>query len=483
MEQKLYDAATTLPEPTLEFQDIAPMPKKTGSWTLRAITAAAACIILLISIGVSTVEAQVYNEAVQFFNENGLSIVGLDRREVTAVYRDIITESFTYSKTAEVIANSLSVDSVGGYEILQDHPTPEDVERLWNYKNYNGWFVDAQPQGIHYAERVEYNEDDPDSVFFVGSYLEKYDGETLLWSVPVSDALILGIVPVSDGVIIYGPPENGPDIYRIFKYQNDGTLQWVREYNNGLKREYIHQILENPDGSYAVFSMSDFKYFCVTQYSADGKKDSFNKVEVGTYGIWNAAVFGDGYIVQLGAAMTNEYAKIVKIDHKGNITDTFSYGGEDTKYYVTDMLEYNGKIYLSGYSIPTPANAEKYIGKRYEIGTILNYIFDNQRYDISPDELTPLVRNNYTAMLLVCDPIVGTPQEFYSVAGSLGSTLSLNEAGLLRWNTECITTTFFSIATNSFNIGGTSYIFRYTFDAEGKLIRQEKTGETVDYRR
>ncbi len=46
--------------------------------------------------------------------------------------------------------------------------------------------------------------------------------------------------------------------------------------------------------------------------------------------------------------------------------------------------------------------------------------------EISSEELTPLVRDNYTAVLLVCDPEGGAPETFYSVQGSLGGKLRVN---------------------------------------------------------
>lgn len=144
-------------------------------------------------------------------------------------------------------------------------------------------------------------------------------------------------------------------------------------------------------------------------------------------------------------------------------------------------IEYNGNIYLSAYAVPKDGEASQ--NGRYEINHILKYLFDNGIWEISSEELTPMVRDNYTALLLVCDPKAGTPQEFYSVKGSLGGKLSLGEDGTLLWDTESITTTFFSPATSSFTIGGTSYVFRYTFDDAGALISQEKTGEITDYRR
>lgn len=493
MEQKLYDAASRLPETELPFEAIQPEPKVptvTRSW--RAIAALAACLILLISAGFGSyayaAEVKEYNDAVQFFNDYGLSTEGLTRGEIKAVYRDITTKSFTYSKTAEVIENSLSIDQVGGYEIPQEDPTPEDVENLWNYKNYSGGFVGTDQEGIHYKYRSEYKTvDGLDHYVLDKSYFEKYDGDTLVWSVSVSEFGINGYSIVSDGVIAYGETDTWSSSQFssawMVKIDTNGSLIWKEKLGTAFLDEYIAAVLENPDGSYAVISRGDFKYFALRQYTANGEQILFRKTEIGNYGIWNAACFGDGYIVQLGSYMTNEHARIVKVDHEGNLTESFSYGGEDAYYYITDMLEFDGKIYLSAYAVPKLADENQSAGGRYEIAAVLNYLFDNGIWKISSEELTPMVRDNYTAVLLVCDPDSGIPQEFYSVSGSLGSGLSLSDSGALLWDVESITTTFFSPATNSFTIGGTSYVFRYTFDDAGVLVSQEKTGEIRNFRR
>lgn len=486
MEQKLYDAASKLPETGLDFHTIHPTPKsKSSNRTWRAIASLAACFILLISIGFITVEAKEYSDAIKFFNEYSLSTDGLSRGEIKAVYRDITTESFTYSKTAEVIASSLSSAQVGGYDIPQDNPTPEDIEDLWNYKNYSGYFIASEQSGIHYRYDAEWKEDELFSL--ENSFLEKYDGETLLWRVAISEFVIDGHTVVSDGVIAYGNTvrlsTEQPSYAWMAKIDPNGNLLWKHMLNNGFHHEAIAEILENPDGSYTVIGRGDFTYFCWSQYTSDGKETNFKKTEIGNYGIWNAARLGDGCIIQLGNYVAGENSKIAKVDHEGNVTESFSYGSEDAYYYITDMIEYNGNIYLSAYSVPKLADEDQSAGGRYEIAAVLNFLFDNGIWEISSEELTPMVRDNYTAMLLVCDPTTGTPQEFYSVKGSLGGKLSLSDSGMLLWDVESITTTFFSPATSSFTIGGTSYVFRYTFDAAGELVSQEKTGEVVDYRR
>lgn len=489
MEQKLYDAAAKLPETKLTFDAIQPAPMAPPiNKTWRIIISMAACFILLISAGFGSyayaTEVKEYNEAVRFFKDYGLSTEGLSRSEIKAVYRDITTNAFSYSKTAEVIANSIT----DGYEIFQNDPTPEDVERLWNSMNSSERFPISGWTGIHYRYRAEYKED-PKLGYEVldKSYIEKYDGDTLLWSTPVSGFRIDGLSTVSDGVIAYGNPERWGSGSRSYawmaKIGSDGSFQWKHMLNNGFEDEYIAEVLENADGTYAVISRGDYQYFCLSQCTADGKINSFQKTEVGNYGIWNAARLGDGYIVQLGSYMTNEHARIVKVDHEGNITESFSYSSEDAYYYITDMIGFNGKIYLSAYAVPKLDDEEQSAGGRYEIANILNYIFDNKLFAISSEELTPLVRDNYTAMLLVCDPEAGTPREFYSVQGSLGGKLALSDGGMLLWDVESITTTSLSIATSAYTIRGTSYVFRYTFDPDGSLVSQEKTDEVTDYYR
>ena len=477
MEQKLYDAASKLPKTSLDFCAIQPAPKvKQISITWRAIVSLAACFIILISIGFITVEAKEYNDAIKFFNEYSLSTDGLSRGEIKAVYRDITTKSFSYSKTAEVIANSLSSDQIGGYEILQDNPTPDDIEKVWNFMNQLGDL--PTPDGVHYEIRYEHK----DEKTLDKSFFEKYDGDTLLWSTCVSELWINKYRVISDGVIIYGDTDTTTWSDWMAKIDLEGNLLWKHILNNGFEQEEIVEILENPDGSYAVISHGNHKYLCLSQYAGDGTKIDFKKTDVGHNTIMNAARLGDGYIVQLGqGGLYDKDSKIVKLDRECNITESFSYDSGDAYYYITDMIEYNGNIYLSAYSVPKLADEDQNAGGRHEIAAILDYLHDNGIWEISSEELTPIVRDNYTAMLLVCNPTAGTPQEFYSVKGSLGGELSLSESGMLLWDVESITTTSYSPTTNSFTLRGTSYVFRYTFDSFGILVSQEKTGEVVDY--
>jgi hypothetical protein len=455
----------------------------------KPLIAACAALLLLISGTTYTIAAEVkeYKEAVIFFKEYDLSADGLSRGEIKKVYRDIKTRSFTYSKTAEVIEKSISQNAVGGYEIFQDDPTPEDLENLWNYYNGRYW-VQNVVKGKNNVSYKYYSEemhnDNLVSKFHEKSTFEKYVDNHLVWSAEFNDFWIEDFAVSDEKIIVFG--KKYPSLQHSYAYMalidNDGTILWETKLDNGFSNEYIGAILP-VDEKFVVFSRGDLKYLCLSEYDLKGNALSFHKTEVGNYGIWNAAKLGDGYIVQLGSYINGEYARIVKVSSDGVIMDSFAYDSDDSYYYITDMIEYNDCIYLSAYSVPVLENEEKNAGGRYDIAAVLNYIFDNQMFDISNEELTKLVRDNFTAVLLVCNPASGIPQEFYSVKGSLGGKLAVSDSEKLLWDVESITNTFFSLATSAFTIGGESYVYRYTFDENGAILSQEKTSEIVRFMR
>lgn len=458
----------------------------------KPMVAACAALVLLIS-GFSTyaiaAEVKEFNKAVIFFSQYDLSTDGLSRGEIKKVYRDITTGSFSYSKTAEVIENSVSKSAVGGYEIFQDTPTPEDLESLWNYKNNNGRYR-IQGSGRH-ADSVSYKfyseAEFNDHLGFTvhdKSIVEKYIDNSLVWSAEFSDFWIEDYVLYDEKMIVFGQSPTYSSTQNTYAWMalinHDGTIMWEAKFENGFKTEYIGSIIPTKE-NIIVFSRGDLKYLCLSEYDHNGNAIAFHKAEVGNYGIWNAAKLGDGYIVQLGNYTVEKSAWIVKVGRDGTIMDSFAYDSDDGYYFVTDMIEFNGCIYLSTYFVPVLENKDDNSGGRYDIAAVLNYIFDNKLFNISNEELTMLVRENFTAMLLICNPVSGIPQEFYSVKGSLGGKLALSDSGNLLWNVESITDTFFSPLTSAFTIGGASYVYRYTFDENGTILTQEKTGEIVNF--
>lgn len=442
--------------------------------------ALAACMTLVVSLagGILAAEAKEYSAAVAFFETNGLSTEGLSRWDVKAVYQDITAKRFTYDKTAEVIDRA-----VPGLEIGQREPTPEELASLWNW---NVWIDTRQGAGISYRTDCQEKLDETLGFDILDkSILECYQDDTLLWTAEFP-ALVVSAedqLYTASGTVVWGHNYTWSSKQSICSslalVDGDGNILWQRQMDHGFQYEYVERVLDNGDGTWVVVSRGDYQYLCLSQYDTDGNERSFHKTDVGNLGIWNAVRLGDGYLVQLGNTIDGETARLAKLDREGNLIDNFTYEGKDYTYYITDMAEFGGRVCLSGYAVPNQTDE----GGRHEIANILDYVFNKEALEISSEELTPLVRENYTAVLLLCDPEGGAPETFYSVKGSLGAELTVTDANELEWNVNSVVNTFFSPATSSFSIGGTCQVFRYTFGAAGNLLQQKDTGDTVPYRR
>jgi len=465
-----------------------PKNKKARSPRFKWATVAA-CIVLVAIMGVSGIwisaDAKEYENAMAFFNENGLSADGLSRSDIKAVYRDITTQRFTYDKTVDVLR-----DIVPGSEISQDEPTPEELAHVWNMNFSSREYREPLP-GTEIRIDDRWKSDEKLGIeVFDKSIVDYYFEGSLKWSVQITDFWVREYSFTDIGILLSGQDyrwaSTQPERAWLACVNDDGEVKWQVGLAHGFHYEYICFVIDNGDNTVAVISRGDWQYLCLSQYDSDGKEISFKKTDIGNKGIWNAAHLGDGYIVQVGDYFEAGSAAFYTLDREGNIIDNYSYKGEGCYYYITDMIEFGDQIYLSAYAVPEQ-NDE---GGRHEIANILDWCDDNCNKNsedlwssIPSEKLTPVVRNNYTAVLLLCNADGGTPETFYSVKGSLGDKLSVNDSGELEWDVWSITSTFFSPATSSFTIGGSCKIFRYAFDTSGTLTGQKDTGETAAYRR
>lgn len=444
--------------------------------TLRAVIAACLTIAVCMVMLACAVEAKEYSDAVTFFSENGLSTEGLSRTEVKAVYRDIIGKHFSFDKTAEVIERA-----VPGLEIEQRQLSPEELNAIWGL---NIGINSLPSAGISYEIENVYKPDAAKGFDVIDKGLLKCfnDGE-LCWEAEFPDLIIEDSIFTSAGTAVWGRNYTWSSEQSVYPWlalvDEEGKTLWQHRLEHGFEREYISFVLDNGDGTWAVISRGDLRYLCLSQYDTDGNELSFKKTEVGNKGIWNAARLGEGYIVQIGNKIDGETPRICRLDRDGNLIESFTYEAEDCDYYIIDMIEFGETVCFSAYSVPKQSNE----GGRDEISNIFDYVLGSGNYSISGEELTPLVQDNYTAVLLLCSPDGGEPQTFYSVKASLGGKLALSENGELIWEVESIVDTFFSPMTNSFTIGGSCRVFTYTFNSSGVLISQEDTGETSAFRR
>ena len=454
-----------------------------GTGKRNALILAVAVAALLALVGCAA-EVKEYNDAVTFFEEYSLSTDNLSRSEIKKVYRDIITEQFALEQTAVVI-----LDQVKGYVVGVSVPSSEELKKVWDDLTVSN----DGPYSWYYLD----NEIEEEGIIRSGEmmFCKIVDCE-VIWEtkIPLRDGYVEDYVLLKNGkyVAVYGvysPSARGSKncgFIELFDAESGESL-WRKIFDD-YRHFSVSAVLPSEEGLVA-FCRGDLENFVFVKLDLSGDIIHKNVTEIGNKGIWNVANFEDGYIMQLGSYQQNE--KLVKVSDEGEISDGFSYSSEDTAYFITDMMEYGGKLYLSAYAVPK--NGREIVSGHGEIVSVLDEIIDMYMIEIGehPDagfglyaeNLTEKLRENYTAVLLVCDSESGRPSEFYSIEGSVCGELSINEDGEMLWETEYISDSYYSPATSSFSIGGACHVYRHTFDKKGDLISSEKTGEVTDFRR
>ncbi|MBO4229597.1 MAG: hypothetical protein J5938_04520, partial [Clostridia bacterium] len=250
--------------------------------------AVAACLVLLIGLGLSAVyvvaEAEEYKEAETFFLEHNLSTEGLTRSEVKAVYRDILTRSFSDEKTAEVLRTSIP-----GFLIEVAEPTPEELARFWD-RNSSGPSAPAiESTGYRYTFDYQSPEDFDECTTVVTCSL---DG-TQCWKVAISSCFLNGALHTGTGTILWGTDEDrvfghnespqSADDYpvtraRLILLDETGTIKNDMFLGNGIKYELIDAVVDNSDGTVTVFSIVDFQDLFILKLRPDGSSVFSNKL-------------------------------------------------------------------------------------------------------------------------------------------------------------------------------------------------------------
>lgn len=422
-----------------------PLPAKKPKHTVwRRVTILAICITLLLSSGFGTYlyakEVRIYKEAVQFFETHNLPTDGLSRGEIKAVYKDITTQSFTYSKTAEVIESTLTEEELAGFDVIQDTPTAEE---LWNYINKDALPIQKPGKEVYL---YDYSIDRNDQLSFLQSRLlcgrQEKDGVTFtkLWEIELSDIQIIKLRTVGDDVIVFG---RGIDqSYQMMKYRSDGTRVWSSPWSF----ELLHTVLVHDDQSYTMIGSSDTQLQLI-QCTASGELNLLTQVATDGFALSFAEPTETGYILYLTESGGNN--KFIQLDARGTVINSFAANAKDGRYFFRQMLVYGKKVYLSGYIIPN---------------------------NLTKDERLNWKTEYYTAVLFVYDLETGKPEEFYTVHNSLGLELSVNNDGNLVWQSGYV----FYVEnrpemSGPFSCTGAYLIFQYTFTPEGKLVAQQNT--------
>lgn len=431
---------------------------RTVRFTKRAWLSLAVCAVLLIGLGVGThayaEEAREYKEAERFFADNGLSMEGLTRGDIKAVYRDITTESFTYDKTAEVVAHNLEINGVNGYTILSSGHTSFDVKEAW--KKLSEVYLSQ----IHYFcddAGVEHLNTESDM-----STLGKYRGYDLIWHYTTNRMRLHWARETEDGVIAVGVvpcdfsvpylTEYTPALLKLTK---DGEFVWFASWDNGAPEEQILDIITAKDGSVTVFSQMrdrDKNEFalCVSKVDANGNYISSTVNVTGDCGLLDVTPFDGGFLA-IQYDNTDFKSSVVRIDADGSISDKYIYSSEGKEYEAAQIKVFSDRVYIS--------TLRKDTDKLSEI---------NRLY--SGDDITDTVRESFTSVLLVCEEGGKTPAVFYEVEGSLPDMLTL-EDGKLAWTYQQILSC--ERAYGGCSMTGTAELNKLLIDANGNAAAGE----------
>lgn len=470
---------------------------KTASKTFRRILAAAACIALLLSTGAGVyayaAAKREYKNALTFFYEQNLSTEGLTKNEIKEVYRDFCSHSFTSDLTIDVLLNSRP-DVVRGFEITGDDSewdTTLPETSISDYKTpvyYEYEKLYTPIEGTYDSETQAYQESFDKSIF------RKYRNGEKVWEVTFTDISINGFYgdPESETepVLVYGIQQTNSEflspIATVVLLDAEGKILWKTFQNNGASYDYdaIYAALRNPDGSYTTFSRCSIgnevgDHICVNKYSKDGTPVFSNVLDIKDHTIEHVALTESGYLIHLSSYILVDFSRVLKLDFDGNLVGDFRYESEDCDFYISDFCELNGEVYISGYTTPK-APEEVVAYSRRDIFMLNMELADGVVR--SDEELLDLFRDNFTAVLLVCEPDSGTPKEFYSVAGSIGDEVYVAGDSVCWFTKDIIDSSYsadvqfdtFGVTTTNPKSAILCRFYANTFSPDGTFKEQKK---------
>ena len=476
----------------------AGIKRRAHTYRWRRIAAAAACLVLVIAAGFGTrayaAEAREYRAAVTFFRENDLSLEGLTRQEIKEVYRDISTESFTYGKTAEVIDRSLEAKNIRGFELDLGDPDPDELEALWNYGVWSGRDETHplyRPEGsdLRYESVVDTVGNDGT---LQSSCVSQFDHDDLQWTTYLRELEVLGQIPLSDGVVVWGvrPPsywekgllvrsdERAAGLARI---SSSGKVLWqVWLEGAALPCETALAAAEDGNGGFIVLTRAyDKNQEESTCYLVTVNADGQITERVQVQGEIPFTIRGHMAVLPDECLLCGEFAReansITRVKKDGTAVETRVFSENGVTYHFSDMISDGEHVWLSGYSIAFDTDSNRGL-----IRAVKDRLAETGAGNMDRSELTELARQYYGAVLLVCGDTGSEMETVYSVKGSAGRGLEFGSDGSLIWTVERIESAEYYragelIPDHDTVLSGT-HVFRYTFGTDGGLSRED-TGE------
>ena len=479
----------------------------------KLIAASLAAVLLAGGIGVA-VDAMGYKQATDFFARNGLSTQGLSRQDVRAVYRDIITKSFTYEKTDDVIAEGIE-KNVPGYEITADMDDPEDLRQLWESWTrgelekvvvdgvINEFDGDTYQKGVWYdAEGISIYNPDKARSETRETVVYKYQDDTLCWESTVPFIARL-MKPIGECTVVIGEKEIFSELIpesaslpkadsseQIAFLDKNGQLLWHKQFEEEADIAFLDTdwAFDNGDESFTLFTRSTrtengevVRTVLIWRFGLNGEQLAYKEFDIGQYGLSNVTQLMGHYVLLQN--IDKMAPKLTIIDADGEAMTGAEYQITDQLQSIKDVVQGGNYFYISARTM-LAGEGEDEIGRPNVALSQEKKTLWEQRDTLSEKELLERIRSHYTAVLLRCDIETGEIESFYSVPGVIADKLEVSDEGKLVWHLQSLTQAEMQEIPNrnAYLIRGTSVIYRYTFDGKANLIKTENTGELATYR-
>ncbi len=443
-------------------------------------------LLAIATIGLSLhtiqVEAKVYQQAVDFFQDYQLNSDGLTKAEMKKVYRDVTTSAFQYEKTGEVILESIQ-SYVPGYEISTEQITSGYLKSVWAYWNQIHETDQNHQKGIHYEIKGEYKKQANGEINMDQCVFTKRIDDEELWHVQLKQFYVTHYQVYPDQIILYGNNV-------LFKSSTEKTDSYVVVLNHAGELLWEKEWIETTN-IYAVFYQTNDTYVVMSENNYQPNVLNYTKLDVkGNIILSKTHSFDEGTRIRKIVRLEHGFLvylihpsgtyQLIKISDDGDTVVGYHYEYDNRCYFFTDMLAYHGQLYLSGYAIPKPQNNTSNKG---EIADVIDYIYEQHKGSISDEALVSILKDHYQAVLLVCNEETGELQTCYAQQGALGGMLSCNELGYLIWDVEMLDMATYSPSTSSFTIGGVNKKVEYIFAEDGNCIGKNHTDERIMFRR
>lgn len=408
-----------------------------------------------------------YESALEFFNENNLESSNLSKQDMIDIQNDIESNSFSLTETLTLINKVILASNLK----VEIKTISSDIAKsVWEY--WKQIREKEQEEASQEGYFVSYEDND---MYEIKTHITKKSSDGPLWDVKI-DYYVQKLSDFGDHILVLGYTYSNDDNIKITKISSDGDIIWQKDYDvaRNTKAVFID------DNQYVLFTSFYSNSFTLTKLDYDGNILSTEIKQIGSLFIDNVYKFSDFYLLVLKDSYDGENS-LARMTKNGDIEYSFTILSDDYKYMFVDAIEYNGKLYLSSYAVPTVSFESNVI--RGEISGIIEEIFEktqNDFDDITDEYVMELVCDNYDAVFFVCDDIDGLI-ELDRIDGAIGNKITIEDEKII-WSYEKFVNAMFSPYTNSFSIGAVTNVYERYYQ-DGKILFEIKTDELLIFRR